>query len=389
VNRRASAQDPGVGPTIRCVSDFSTRPVTRDDARALNDLLAAAEAVDRTEEHYSVEDVLEELENPMVELERDWLVAERDGQVVGQSRLMPRAPDDGKVSLGVDGVVHPDHRRTGIGSHVVALMVSRAHEYARERGLEPVVTGSAPSSNTDLESVFRRNGLLPERWSFVMEADLHAHGVGSVEPAVPGGYTLSTWVGVDPEEMRAAHNIAFIGHYGFTPWGVEMWRQWVSGSRNLRPELSLLLREGSGAVAAYIQTSEFDAVIEATGKRDAFVAKVGTAPGHRRRGLASVLLRIALHRYRQAGFDQSSLDVDSENPTGALAIYERAGFRTTMRWTNYRLLESSPASSPASGRTARPRPWPTAPSAVRRRRRRARCRAACVRRAAPRPRSGA
>lgn len=321
------------------MSDFSTRPVRRDDASAVNDILAAAEAVDHTEEHYSVEDVIEELDNPMIDLENDWLVVERDGQIVGQSRLTPRAPDDGKVSLGIDGVVHPDHRRIGIGSLVVPLVVARAHEYARDRGLVPVVTGSAPSTNTDLESVFRRNGLMPERWSFVMEANLHAEGVGRESPAVPEGYTLSSWEGVDPEEMRAAHNVAFVGHYGFTPWGVEMWRQWVSGSRNLRPEISLVLREGSGAVAAYIQTSEFDAVLEATGRKDAFVAKVGTVPAHRRRGLASLLLRIALHRYRQAGFDQSLLDVDSENPTGALAIYERAGFRTTMRWTNYRLLE--------------------------------------------------
>ena len=27
--------------------------------------------------------------------------------------------------------------------------------------------------------------------------------------------------------------------------------------------------------------------------------------------------------------------VDSENPSGALAVYERAGFLTTMRWTGY------------------------------------------------------
>ena len=80
-----------------------------------------------------------------------------------------------------------------------------------------------------------------------------------------------------------------------------MWQQWVSGSRNFRPELSLLLRDDEGAVAAYIQTSEYDAVLEATGKRDAFVAKVGTVPEHRRRGLASLLLRIALDRYRQRG----------------------------------------------------------------------------------------
>ncbi len=54
-----------------------------------------------------------------------------------------------------------------------------------------------------------------------------------------------------------------------------------------------------------------------------------------------MLLRIALERYRDAGFDRSALDVDSENPTGALGVYERAGFRTTKRWTNY-LLGTEP-----------------------------------------------
>jgi len=322
--------DPGV-------SDFSTRPVTRDDAGALNDLLAAAETVDHTEEHYSVEDVAEELENPMLDLERDWLVVEREGRIVGHCGVVPRAPADGKVRLSIDGVVHPDHRRTGIGSYVVPLMVARADEYARERGLEAVIIGSAPSTNTDLEAVFAENGLRPERWQFVMVADLHEEGVGSEAPAVPEGYTLSTWEAADHDELRAAHNRAFVDHYGFGPWDVDMWQQWVSGSRNYRSELSLVLRDHDGAVAAYIQTNEYDATLEVTGKRDAFVAKVGTVPEHRRRGLASLLLGIALHRFRQAGFDQSSLDVDSENPTGALALYERAGYRTTMRWTNYRL----------------------------------------------------
>ncbi len=64
------------------MSDFRTRPVTREDAAAINELLAAAEAVDRTGEHYIVEDVVEELDNPMIELARDWLVIERDGQIV-------------------------------------------------------------------------------------------------------------------------------------------------------------------------------------------------------------------------------------------------------------------------------------------------------------------
>ena len=115
-----------------------------------------------------------------------------------------------------------------------------------------------------------------------------------------------------------------------------MWSQWVWDSRALRPGLSLLARDEAGAIAAYLQSSEYDAVAEATGVREAYVAKVGTSPEHRRRGLAGALLRLALERYREDGFDRAALDVDSENPTGALGVYERAGFRTDQRWTNYR-----------------------------------------------------
>jgi mycothiol synthase len=324
------------------VSEFRTRAVTRDDAAAVNDLLAAAEAVDHTDEHYDVEDVLEELANPMVDLDRDWVVAERNGRVIAQARLLPRAPDDGAVSITVDGTVHPEHRGQGIGSRLVPLMIERARAYAEERGLTPVVVGNAPSANTDVAEIFDRHGLRPDRWSFVMVAELP--GPSSEAVSLPEGYGLSTWEGVDPDELRAAHNRAFVGHPGFTPWSAPMWSQWVSGSRNFRPGLSLLARDEWGGIASYIQTSEFAAGAEATGIRDAFVAKVGTVEGHRRRGLASVLLRIALQRYRDEGFDRASLDVDSENPTGALGVYERAGFRTAMRWTSYR-LEETPAGS--------------------------------------------
>ena len=315
--------------------------MTHDDAPAVNALMAAAEAVDRTGEHYNLEDLREELENPMIDVATDWLVAESAGALVGHSHLAPRAPADGAISVDVDGTVHPEFRRQGIGSELVARSVERARAYAAERGagLRCSVTVSAPSRNTDLASIVEGLGLRAERYQFVMLADLHAplpdvpEGGGR---GLPDGFVLSTWEDLDADEIREVHNRAFADHPGFTAWDAEMWSQWVWDSRALRRGLSLLARDETGAIAAYLESNEYDAVAEATGIREAYVAKVGTSDTHRRRGLASALLRLALERYREAGFDRAALDVDSENPTGALGVYERAGFQTDQRWTNYR-----------------------------------------------------
>ena len=209
-----------------------------------------------------------------------------------------------------------------------------------------MITGSAPSANTDLEAIFAGQGLVPERWSFLMEADLDDDEVGTDDPPVPDGYVLSTWEGIDHEEMRTAHNVAFVGHYGFTPWSPEMWAQWVSETRNFRPELSLVLRDEAGAVASYVQTAEFDATQEATGLRDAFVAKLGTPPQHRRKGLASLLLRIALHRYREAGFDKSDPRRGLGEPDGS------AGHLREGRVQDDDAVDELPARALTSGSTA-------------------------------------
>jgi mycothiol synthase len=42
-----------------------------------------------------------------------------------------------------------------------------------------------------------------------------------------------------------------------------------------------------------------------------------------------------MHAYRAAGYDEAALDVDSENPTGALGVYRRVGFTVESRWTSY------------------------------------------------------
>ena len=93
-----------------------------------------------------------------------------------------------------------------------------------------------------------------------------------------------------------------------------------------------MARAETGEIAAYVQVNDYEAMTEVTGKREAFVGKVGTLPGDRRRGLAGVCSgRPSLSPVRPA--TTSRLWTWTRRTPGALRVYERAGFRVTQRFT--------------------------------------------------------
>lgn len=312
------------------------RPLTRDDIPQWATLLAAVEQVDRTGEHYNEADLAEEMANPDIEVGKDIVGAFHDREMVAYFSTYPRSTDQTHQKVHVEGSVRPDRRGQGIGRQLVEAMIERADAVHAERrpDLPARFFATGLSSNSAQAELMTDCGFRAERWNFVMRVEL---ADAPAPKPLPDGFELRRYEPSYSAAMHAAHNAAFLDHPNFTPWTDVMWKQWVSESRNFRPELSFLVVEPADPqrVVAYLQSNEFDAYFEVTGKREAYVAKLGTRREFRGRGIAGALLQHALAAYRDAGLDEASLDVDSENPTGALGIYERAGFLVESRWTNY------------------------------------------------------
>ncbi len=55
----------------------------------------------------------------------------------------------------------------------------------------------------------------------------------------------------------------------------------------------------------------------------------------RKRGLGSTLLRHGFYRLQEQGFTTVGLEVDSENQTNAVSLYERAGMHIHRRYLIY------------------------------------------------------
>jgi mycothiol synthase len=319
--------------------DIQLRGISVADTPAWAAMLAAAEEVDRTGEHYSEEDLVEELANPDIDPSRDAVGAFRGAEMLAYFVVYPRSNVVGEGRrIDVEGCTRPDVRGTGLGTRMAAAMKQRALAAHAERSAEipALVTSRGLSDNEPQRDLLAAIGLHPDRWSFLMRAPLD-QAVDS--RPLPDGLELRRYDASLDSAMQAAHNAAFADYPHFSPWTAGMWRQWVSESRSFRPELSFLVLDPGAdePVVAYVQTNEFVAHAAVTGRREAYVAKVGTRPGYRGRGLASALLRHCLQTYRDCGYDEAALDVDSANPTGALGLYERAGFVTETRWTDYAL----------------------------------------------------
>ena len=312
------------------------RPLVTDDIPAWAALLAATEKVDATGEHFTEADLAEEMANPEVEVGKDFLGAWDDGELVGYVSVLPRGEAEGVYKVHVEGTVRPDRRGENIGTELAAAMVERGVAAGRARaGALPVrLMTTGLSRNEAQADLLAGVGLRGERWNFVMRTSLD-----DLPPVLPlaDGYAFLPYDEVPPAAVHRAHNAAFDGHHpNFTPWTEASWAQWVTGSHSFRPDVSaVVVPEGATDVVGYVTTHEFTGYQEATGRREAYVGKVGVLEEHRGRGLAGALLTHCLRRYAEAGYDEASLDVDSANPTGALGVYERAGFAVESRWTNY------------------------------------------------------
>jgi len=311
------------------------RALTSEDAPALTRAYAAVEAVDDTGEHHSERDVRDVLEDESTDLGRDTLAAlAPHGEIVAFARVHGSAELRDVDWVDADGAVVPAARRRGLGRGLLEWAEERAASLHRERHPEApgAVCVHVHENNPSKQALVRAAGYEATRWWYTMARTMD-DPIPDVPPTSPG-LTLTPYAAERDEAVRQAHREAFADSWGATPPDEQSWRRLYTGVQTFRPDVSWLVLRAD-EVAAYLLTYFWEADAAATGVREAFVGQLGVRPRWRRRGLGGLLLAAALESYRAAGYGRSALTVDTGNPTGALRLYERAGYTvkdTTVTW---------------------------------------------------------
>jgi ribosomal-protein-alanine N-acetyltransferase len=118
---------------------------------------------------------------------------------------------------------------------------------------------------------------------------------------------MNLFASTDAHALAAAHRLAFD-----EAWGAEAFAALLAS-----PGVFALAAGESGAIGGFILCR--------TVAGEAEVLTLAVAPAHRRRGVAKLLLGVAMVEARRAGAEAMFLEVAADNAP-ALALYRGAGF---------------------------------------------------------------
>ena len=299
------------------------RPLRADDAEALVDLLLAARAADGPSDPVRREELRHLwFDHPGVRHETDSIGAfGDDGSLLGAVAVFARDAPTAIARTFMPGAVHPDQRRRGIGTYLLRRAEERARALLAQvpDDLARQIDCETPATAADRIALFEAHGFRRARSFITMRRDL-AEPIPATD--LPSGLRFAMWHPDLDEATRLAHNDAFRDHWGSDPQTPERWRHFVADAPGFRPDCSWLALDGT-TVAGYTLATVAD---DPAGGSVGWLGTVGVRRAWRHRGVASTLIARSLESLAAAGVGRAGLDVDAENPTGAVRVYTALGF---------------------------------------------------------------
>lgn len=308
------------------------RPFDVDDMAAVCELLNLANAADGEQMVMQVEELVEDIGPPAVEVASDTLAAMLDDKIVGVAWTYYLPSAEREERCYVFGTVHPHHRASGIGHHLMSWGTAHASTLLRSSGSELpkyVRAEALEQSHTALD-LFSNVGLAPIRYFETL-----VRALGDLTPVADvDGITIVPWPSARSTEILVTKNTAFASHWGSTPTSAVIWSHKTEGF-GARADWSFVAVDSGDNIVGLCLTHRYEADDEILGRRVGWIDTLGTLAEWRRRGVAAALINTALRRYRDLGLTHAALVVDNASPTGANRLYASLGFEQFKRTVTY------------------------------------------------------
>lgn len=308
---------------------YNVRAAAMDDAQAVTDVIVACDIEEFGRPEYGLEDLLAMWRRNKFNLAADtYVISAQDGTLVAYMDLYDRGD---VVQFSNNSCVHPAHQNRGIEE----WMLERAEDWARARVTDrPVVirhvlNADAPARVARME----RQGYQAVRQAWIMHIDLDRQPAA---PVIPVGIVVRAFErGRDEYAAWACIQEAFRDLWQHQDVPFDDWASHVVEHKAWSSELSFVALDGEELVGTTITLND---------ELGGWVQQVAVRRPWRGRGIALALLRTVFGELYKRRVPHAGLEVDAENPSGALRVYERAGMRVREHFTEFR-KELAPAMS--------------------------------------------
>jgi ribosomal protein S18 acetylase RimI-like enzyme len=296
--------------------DFLTALEIYNEERVLN-------KIDLTFTVKDFEDEVKWYEN--FDITQQYIFAEYHGKPIGYFNFNWESEGSGRYLLFLGGSLLPEYYQETIGS----CMLRYAEEKLREMAL------SLPEdrqkryrtwyrlANQAACGFFQQNGYQIERYFFKMrrpiELPLGRH-------LLPEGIEIRP---AQPEHYHAvweAEQEAFQDHWGYTPPLPKHFEMWQEDNHFQPRYWKVAWDTQSGEVAGMVRgfhKPEEDAEFH---RKRGYTENISVRRPWRGKGLAKALIAESILMFQQMGMEETFLNVDATNPTGALNLYRAMGY---------------------------------------------------------------
>lgn len=315
--------------------DRIERAATLDDAEAATEMFNARSRHFYGKDQATQEQIRAWMGMPRFDLARDTrMIVDLEGKLLAWAHVMdPGAP---YVQIGCGLSVAVSHMEEDeLWDALLAWCEQRARDYVPLAPPEARVTLALDGLIEDVHrlNAIERTGAQRVRIGNRMRIDLEERPEA---PEWPEGIRVRTYVhDKDLRPLVAAFEEAFSDHWGFVESpldeAVARWRDGIDADRERFDPSLWFLAVDDGEIAGLSLCSSDIAGDETRSELDPF----GVRKAWRRRGLGLALLKQSFLELYDRGKATVELDMDSENLTGALRLYERAGMHVIRQQAAY------------------------------------------------------
>jgi len=274
-------------------------------------------------------DTLEDLANHYNHLERcdparDILLVDVDDETIAYGRCWWDKELEGNYRYSLTLYLKPAWRHHGIGRHLASLLLERLAHISNQH------PPSAPKffrvfcfdAQKWERSVLERLGFRIVRYGYSM---VRPCGQPVEIAPLPEGIEVRPVLPHQVRQVWEAAMEAFRDHNGATETSEDAYQRFINWQYN-DPTLWKVAWEGSevvGMVLNFINEEENKKL----NRKRGYTEDISVRRPWRRKGIARALLTQSIKMFQEMGMDETSLDVDTSNPNGALNLYQSVGYQ--------------------------------------------------------------